>query len=206
MNFDPSLHEVVAEAYYLSRPPLNMRMPPVIKSLLKGMNKEELRDRRVSLELVMQAYRDIQTGMNEEERLLLHSKLQQVETVRRTSLHTVGWMFSIKEPFSLHTVCLLSTLYNMVYSVYVYFSPYHSCCQMVSSTWTGLVFSSQTSWPSARLPSVSTSAPHSPLSMPSPPPSTRSPHRGQRSRGWIYLLTRERTLLRDYVPNTGEYN
>ena len=81
VNFDPVLHEVVTEAHYVSRPPLGLRVPPAIKSLIKGMNKEELRDRRASLELVMQVYRDVQTGLSEEERLLLHSKLQQVETV-----------------------------------------------------------------------------------------------------------------------------
>lgn len=81
MNFDTVLHEVVTEAYHLSRPPLNVRIPPVVMSLIKNMNKEELRDRRASLELVMQVYRDTQTGMSKEERLLLHSKLQHVETV-----------------------------------------------------------------------------------------------------------------------------
>ena len=88
MNFDPILHEVVTEAHYLSRPPLGVRVPPVIRSLIKGMNKEELRDRRASLELVMQVYRDVQTGLSEEERLLLHSKLQQVETVCLYLIHT----------------------------------------------------------------------------------------------------------------------
>ena len=81
VNFDPVLHEVMEEAHHLSRPPLSMRMPPVIRSLMKGMNKEELRDRRAALELVMQTYRDIEAGMREEERVLLHSKLQQVKTV-----------------------------------------------------------------------------------------------------------------------------
>lgn len=81
VNFDPVLHEAVTEAYHLSRPPLSMRIPPVIKSLIKTMDKEELRDRRASLELVMQVYRDIQRGMSKEERLLLHSKLEQVEAV-----------------------------------------------------------------------------------------------------------------------------
>ena len=81
VNFDPALHDVISEAHHLSRPPLSVRMPPVIKSLMKGMNEEELHDRRSSLELVMQVYRDLQSSMKDEERLLLYSKLQQIDTV-----------------------------------------------------------------------------------------------------------------------------
>ena len=81
VNFDSTLHEVLSEVHYLSHPPLSLRMPPVIKSLMKDMNQKEMYDRRASLELVMQVYRDVQTGMSEEEKLLLHSKLQQVEKV-----------------------------------------------------------------------------------------------------------------------------
>ena len=81
VNFDPVLHKVVSEAYHLSRPPLSMRMPPIIKLLMKGMNWIDLRNRRASLELAMQVYRDVLTGMSDEERLLLHDKLQQAEIV-----------------------------------------------------------------------------------------------------------------------------
>lgn len=56
-------------------------MPPAIKVLKKAANLEELRDRRASLELVLQVYRDTQAAMSEEERLLLHGKLQQIHTV-----------------------------------------------------------------------------------------------------------------------------
>ena len=58
-----------------------MRMPPIIKLLMKGMNWIDLRNRRASLELAMQVYRDVLTGMSDEERLLLHDKLQQAEIV-----------------------------------------------------------------------------------------------------------------------------
>ena len=82
VNFDPLLLQVIQEVHHLSCPPLNMRMPPVIKSLMKAVNEGEVRDRHMSLELVMQTYRDIQAGMKEEERVLLHNTLQQVEIVR----------------------------------------------------------------------------------------------------------------------------
>ena len=57
-------------------------MPPAVKVLKKAANLEELRDRQASLELVLQVYRDTQAAMSEEEKLLLHGKLQQIHTVR----------------------------------------------------------------------------------------------------------------------------
>lgn len=90
VNFDPTLHEVLLEAHHLSRLPLTIRMPPVIKSLMKSMNKEELRDRRASLELVMQVYQDLQSSMNEKERMLLHTKLLKIDTVNTQLLPLLG--------------------------------------------------------------------------------------------------------------------
>ena len=89
VNFDQTLHTLLCEARHLSHPPLSVRMPPAIKSLTKTTDLEELRDRRASLELVMQIYRDIQAGMSDEERLLLQGKLQQIHKVGHTECHTL---------------------------------------------------------------------------------------------------------------------
>ena len=72
---------MLCEARYLSHPPLSVRMPPVIKSLMKKVNREGLRDRRASLELVVQIYRDTLAGVSEEEGLLLQEKLQEIHKV-----------------------------------------------------------------------------------------------------------------------------
>ena len=81
VNFDPELHRLLEEVHHLSRPPLSVKMPPVIRSLLKKVKRTELKERRASLELVVRTYTDIQREMRQEERPLLHSKIQQVETV-----------------------------------------------------------------------------------------------------------------------------
>ena len=81
MNFDQTLHEVLCEARHLLRPPLSVRMPPTIKSLMKRVNNEGVWERYVSLELVVQIYRDTLAVMNDQERLLLQGKLQETQKV-----------------------------------------------------------------------------------------------------------------------------
>ena len=81
MNLDPELHEVLAEAHTLSRPPLSVRLPPVVRTLVRSINVRELRDRQRGVVLLAQAYNALCESLSEVDTQLFQHKLQLVENV-----------------------------------------------------------------------------------------------------------------------------
>ena len=81
VNLDPTLQEVLREAHCLSHPPLSVRLPPVVRHLMRSVNPQELGERYASLGVVVQAYHDLEEGLSDVDRLLFQHQLQQAESV-----------------------------------------------------------------------------------------------------------------------------
>ena len=93
VNIDSRLHQILKEVHHLQRPPLEIRLPDVIRSLIRNTDPALLQTNAVRLSTVVSHYNKMTRTIDDIEKPLFDIKLFKIEQVRVLNL-LINWMGS----------------------------------------------------------------------------------------------------------------
>ena len=82
VNIDSRLHQILKEVHHLQRPPLKIRLPDVIRSLIRNTDPALLQTNAVRLSTVVSHYNKMIRAISDIEKPLFDMKLFKIEQVR----------------------------------------------------------------------------------------------------------------------------
>lgn len=102
MNIDSNFQQVLKEVHYLQRPPLEIRLPDLIRSLMRNTDPAVLQANAARLSTVVSQYNKMIRIISDVERPLFETKLSKIDQVfleashycrmKRSSFVVIYWL------------------------------------------------------------------------------------------------------------------